>query len=88
MNDVTSSVRQKLRSSLADLQTLRDEIRLKLHLMGMDAKDAMRDLEPRIDRIEHEVEHAGDDAVGRIATALERIVKSLRALRERHVHAS
>jgi hypothetical protein len=80
-------LRQNLRTRLMELQTLRDELRVRLHLLGMDAKDAMTDLEPRIDRLESELEHAGDDALGVLATSLEKVAKSLKALRERHAHA-
>ena len=88
MNQGKNPLRQKLRNTLGELQTLRDEIRVRLHLMGMDAKDAMADLEPRIDRLEKEVEHAGDDALDKLSDALDKIAKSLHALRDRHEHAS
>lgn len=88
MDSAQLTLRQKLRVRLGELQTLRDELRLHLHLMGMDAKDAMTDLEPRIDRLEADIERVGDDALGRLATSLERIATSLRALRERHTHAA
>jgi len=79
-------LRQKLRGRLDELQTLRDELRVRLHLMGMDAKDAMTDLEPRIDRAEADLDRVGDEALDRLATSLERLARSLRALRDRHAH--
>lgn len=88
MDHTTNPLRQKLRESLVDLQTLRDELRVRLHLMGMDAKDAMIDLEPRIDRVESDLERVGDEALGRLATSLDKLATSLRALRDRHAHAA
>ena len=88
MDDANFPLRHKLRQRLVELQTLRDELRLQMHLMGMDAKDALTDLEPRIDRLEHDLERVGDDALAKLATSLERLANSLRALRARHARAS
>ncbi|MFZ5442914.1 MAG: hypothetical protein ACOZQL_23110 [Myxococcota bacterium] len=35
----------------ADVRSLRDEVKLKLHLAGMDLKDEWKKLEPQLDRM-------------------------------------
>ncbi len=47
MGNITSELKSDLNKSLESLQTLRDEIRVRLHLAGMDAKDAWDKLEPK-----------------------------------------
>ena len=57
MNETTTELKQEMKKSRALLYTLRDEIRVKLHLAGMDAKDQWKKLEPRL----HEIEQSADD---------------------------
>lgn len=45
----TTALKGEARKALDTLQSLRDEIRLQIHLAGMDAKDRWRELEPRIE---------------------------------------
>lgn len=50
-------LRTELNATLAELRALRDEIRLQLHLAGMEAKDKWnRELEPRLYTMEKDVE--------------------------------
>ncbi|WP_437314662.1 hypothetical protein [Sorangium sp. So ce385] len=48
MSNITSELKSDLTKSLESLQTLRDEIRVRLHLAGMEAKDAWSKLEPTL----------------------------------------
>ncbi|WP_433928688.1 hypothetical protein AB3662_35030 [Sorangium cellulosum] len=48
MSNITSDLKSDLTKSLESLQTLRDEIRVRLHLAGMEAKDAWGKLEPTL----------------------------------------
>ena len=57
------------------LRTLRDEIKVKLHLAGMDAKDQWVKLEPELYKVERAAEQASesskklmDDALNRLKT--------------------
>jgi hypothetical protein len=52
----------KLQTRLDELKTLRDEIRVKIHLAGMDVRDAFRKIEPAVDKAEHEVTHMAKGA--------------------------
>ena len=56
-----------------DVTRLRDEIRVKLHLGAMDARDAFA-------QIEHDVEHAARDASKTTKHALEKAHEQLRVL--------
>lgn len=53
-------------SFVDNLRRLADQIRLELHLAGMEAKDGWEKLEPRLRELERKVEAAG----GRIADDL------------------
>lgn len=65
----------ELEAAYRELRTLGDEIRVQLHLAGMDAKDLWnRDLEPRLysieKRIENEVSAATRTAVHDLRAAM------------------
>ncbi|HWB74933.1 MAG TPA: hypothetical protein VG755_08250 [Nannocystaceae bacterium] len=47
---------------LPDLRRMADEIRVRIHLAGLEAKDAWAKLEPRLRELEHKVERATDQA--------------------------
>jgi hypothetical protein len=68
-----------IRTSRDAIQSLRDEIRLKLHLAGMDAKDAWAALQPKL----AEVEHAAEDVSDTTRHALRDVLARLRELRAR-----
>jgi hypothetical protein len=48
MNDTGKQMRTEMEANVEQLCTLRDDVRVKLHLAKMDAKDRWRELEPRI----------------------------------------
>jgi predicted nucleic acid-binding Zn-ribbon protein len=54
------------RSALQRLQTLRDEIRVRIHLGGMELKEVWRDLEGKILDAEKWVEGAASDALAKL----------------------
>jgi hypothetical protein len=67
-----------------DLLRVADEIRVRIHLAGMEAKDAWTKLEPRVKELERKLGHATDraaaelDEVGRtLRHELDRLHKSL-----------
>lgn len=68
-------VQQGAKERLERLQTLRDEIRLDLHLAGMDLKDRWRELEPKVLEAERRAEEVG-------GKALDELVQRLLAVRE------
>jgi len=59
------------------LRTLRDEIKVKLHLAGMDAKDQWSKLEPELFKVERAAEQATESSKKLMDEALSRL-KALR----------
>jgi CBS domain-containing protein len=57
-----SRLRKELASAWHEIQRLAGEVRLQLHLGGMEAKDAWRAMEPRIKDFERKAAHATEDA--------------------------
>ena len=41
-------LRTQIQEAIANARTMRDEIRVSLHLAGMDAQDKWRELEPKL----------------------------------------
>lgn len=79
MSATTTELKNEIKKSVALVGTLRDEIRLKVHLAGMDAKDQWQKLEPMV---ESELEHAGNDITEATRGALSDVVKRLEKLRD------
>jgi hypothetical protein len=48
----TQELKQHLHDSMGLLKTLRDEIRVELHLAGMEAKERWKKIEPRFEEAE------------------------------------
>ncbi len=55
-------LKKELEKSLLLLQTLRDEVRVKLHLAGMDAKDKWSEIESQLVAAEHAAAAATTEA--------------------------
>ncbi len=59
------------------LKTLRDEIKVKLHLAGMDVRDQWAKLEPELSKVERAAEQATESSKKLMDDALNRL-KALR----------
>lgn len=78
----TENLKQNLNQDLAELARLRDEIRVKVHLAGLDAKSAWKALEPRLDELEREARADGvivKDASVALAKDLKKAFEQFRA---------
>lgn len=80
-----TTVADDLKKTLAELRTMADEIRVQLHLAGMDAKDKWnRDLEPKLfsfeKRVELEVTAATKTAAHDLREAMHHFRGSLKKL--------
>ncbi|MFS8070975.1 MAG: hypothetical protein ACMG6S_31800 [Byssovorax sp.] len=53
-DDDKDELRRQLEGILAELQTVRDEIRVRIHLAGMELKDTWKDIESRIEDLERQ----------------------------------
>ena len=78
MSQTTDDLKAELNKSLALLGTLRDEVRVTLHLASLDAKDRWAKLEPELTK----VERAAHDASDASRTAVLEAVKGLKAFRD------
>ncbi len=58
-----------------DVRTMADDLRVRIHLAGMDAKDAWNKLEPRL----QEFEQRAENAVQTTSTELREAAKDLKA---------
>ncbi|WP_437776569.1 hypothetical protein [Sorangium sp. So ce1097] len=77
MSNITSDLKSDLTKSLESLQTLRDEIRVRLHLAGMEAKDAWGKLEPTL----LDAEKLAEDVSETSRNALRDIVEKVKEFR-------
>jgi hypothetical protein len=79
MNERSHELRDEIRKNRDAILALRDEVRLKIHLAGMDAKDAWTELQPAL----HDVERAATEATDSTRRALRDLLVRMRALRAR-----
>ncbi len=73
-DEAQKSFKQELKAMQDDLKQMADEIRVKLHLAGMDAKDAWEDVQPRLAEFERRFDAKADE-VGDEVKALGQEVK-------------
>lgn len=81
----TEEVRQQIRNAIERARTLRDEIRVDVHLAGLDARTKWQALEPKLadaERLAREVSETSRHAVEEIAKSFADFRASLR----RHDH--
>lgn len=50
-----SQLKQEVDKAVAQLRSMRDEIKLQLHLAGMDAQEAWKKLEPSLGELEQKL---------------------------------
>lgn len=77
MSQTTKELKYEIQKSLDLMRTLRDELRVKLHLAGMEAKDEWRKIEPTLD----DVERTANEFTEATQTAISEAVKTLSKLR-------
>jgi len=75
MSDTTAELRKELRKSIELLRTLRDEVRVKVHLGSMDLKNEWNKLEPRLEEVEKKAGELSDASRTALAEALKRLKK-------------
>jgi hypothetical protein len=77
----SEQVKDRAQDTLDELKTLRDEIRVNLHLAGMDLRDEWKQLERRLPdgQAFDKVKDATRDALGALTQELRRFRDRLRA---------
>jgi hypothetical protein len=76
----TDAIKDELKKGLDSLKTLRDEVRVRLHLAGLDAKTELNKLEPHLFEVEQaakEVSEASHRAVSEAVARLKKLRESL-----------
>jgi hypothetical protein len=61
MQTTQNPIEAQMRNVLAELRKLRDEIRVQVHLGGMDAKKAWDTLEPKLADADRMAENASEE---------------------------
>lgn len=65
-------VPQEVDKAIAQLRTIRDEIKLHLHLAGKDAQDAWRKLEPTLGDLEQKMDQVTEATKDKAQELLQR----------------
>lgn len=72
-----SDLKAELEKGLADAQALVDDVKVRVHLAGMDAKDEWNKLEPKVTQqlttLKRDLSTATKDAVDDLVGALEKL---------------
>lgn len=71
--------RGQLESILTELQTIRDEIRVRIHLAGMELKDTWKNIESRIEDLENQK----PEATQKVRDAAAELREAFRAIRDK-----
>jgi len=69
-------------STWDDLRRVADELELKIHLAGMEARDRWQQLQPRLVKLEQQLSHAGERATEAVSHEITAIGQALRKLRD------
>lgn len=81
IKQTTTELKQEFKRSLDLLRTLRDEVRLSLHLGGMEAKDQWEKLETRLEAIEQGAHNASESVRVAVDAATHELKKFRDALK-------
>jgi hypothetical protein len=79
MNPTTSTPKNELGNPLNILRTLRDEVRVRIHLAGMEARERWEKLDRDAEKLASRAEHASTNAIDELIGKLERLRDSLQA---------
>ena len=60
-DEADKTLKQDVEDTREDLRRAADEIRVKLHLAGMDAKDAWDEIQPRLEDFERRFDTKADE---------------------------
>jgi|HubBroStandDraft_2_1064218.scaffolds.fasta_scaffold1378863_1 hypothetical protein len=75
-NPTATDLKDEIKKGLDYLRTLRDEVRVKVHLAGMDAKDEWnKKLEPHLFDVEQKAVEASDASRHALTEAVEKLKK-------------
>jgi len=76
MSEITNELKNELKKGLSQLQTLRDEVRVRLHLASMDLKDQWnKQLEPHLADVEKKASDVSEASRSLINEAVKKLEK-------------
>jgi hypothetical protein len=81
MSDAKAELKKELEKGVTKLQTLRDEVRVRLHLASLDLKDQWNKLEPHLEEVEKKAHDVTDDARAKLGEAVKKLEKLRESLR-------
>ena len=77
MSLTTNQIENELEDTRALIRTLRDEIKVKLHLAGMDARATWQKLDAGSEKLVRELGKASRETIDAIITELRRLNQSI-----------
>ena len=77
MSDVSDELKKELRKTADLLKTMRDEIKVKLHLAGQEAKDRWQKIEPEIEKVGQEIAKTSKSTMDELVTRVKEFKKDL-----------
>ena len=77
-----TTAREQAATMKAELQQLRDEIRLKLHLASMDLKDQFERIEPDVRSFERRAEEVTEDVGDELREGWTHLQTALKRIRD------
>jgi hypothetical protein len=75
MSQSTTDLKNDIQKSLDHMRTLRDEIRVKIHLAGMDVKDEWNHLEPQLEQVERAASEFSEATRHAVSETVKRLTK-------------
>lgn len=69
--------------TIDELKTIRDELKVKMHLAGMEAKNEWEQLEPRLNALEKRIEQDGQKALAAASDLVEELTDAFRKLKDK-----
>jgi len=82
MSERSEAVASRARQMVEELQRARDEIRVQLHLAGMEVRDTFERLEPKLVRFEARAHELGDEPVHELEESFKHLRSAFHKLRE------
>jgi predicted nucleic acid-binding Zn-ribbon protein len=84
MDGEGAALQKELRKGLERLQTLRDEVRVRLHLGSLELKDQWRKLEPHLGEVEKKAEQLSEASRAAIHETVARLETFRSSLSQHH----
>jgi hypothetical protein len=75
MSQTTTDIKDELKKGLDHLQTLRDEVKVRLHLAGMEAKAEWNKLEPHLFEVEQAAKEVNESSHRAVTEAIAKLKK-------------